>query len=244
MKSQTHIAKQKATIAKLKAEKALLRNEIKDNGLDAVPSQKNAVASQVREAPAEADKKATGVTPEDAAKAKGDGAAKAEDAPTLVKSAGTEHVITVKSAPPTPAVEEPSCKKEEPSCKKEKEECSCKKEETDCSCKKEESSCCKKEESSCKKEEPECRKEARCESKCEKKQECGCKEELSDGMELLRDYFSGPDGLKRSSSFIRFANMLASTSADNSGSQSSLMMMTSAVSNMKQEKQHLEEAAD
>ena len=28
-------------------------------------------------------------------------------------------------------------------------------------------------------------------------------------MTLLKEYFSGPDGLKRSSAFIRFANMLA-----------------------------------
>ena len=64
------------------------------------------------------------------------------------------------------------------------------------------------------KEEPTCkREEPKCESKCEKKESCN--EEPSDGMELLKDYFSGPDGLKRSSSFIRFANMLASTSGDN-----------------------------
>jgi hypothetical protein len=40
-----------------------------------------------------------------------------------------------------------------------------------------------------------------------------------DGMNLLKAYFSGPEGLKRSNAFIKFANMLTANEEQQSLAQ-------------------------
>ena len=68
-----------------------------------------------------------------------------------------------------------------------------------------------------KKEKCKCEDRDTCDEEVKKTCNCSkCKQ--SDGMVLLKEFFSGPEGLKRSSAFIRFANMLASKDSDSGNS--------------------------